>query len=183
MVSSDDKYITGSMVVYSRNLLCGGVAWIDIPEEYVGCNYIVPHDAKINGGTYTLTFTVNAPVEVAIYTSVAGATVSDDISEDAWTSESASFKKRHMNVVDNLTIAYMIKKGYLPVADLGAYATANNTNGYRIRRFDLFSQLKEDCGVSNGWAIDPAKKEATGFTGTINDYTYDQYLAAWVDEE
>ena len=183
MVSSDDKYITGSMVVYSRNLLCGGVAWIDIPEEYTGCNYIVPHDGKINGGTYTLTFTVNAPVEVAIYTNGTAATVSDDISEDAWLTESVSFKKRHMNVVDNLTIAYMIKKGYLPMADIGAYATANNTNGYRIRRFDLFGQLQSECGVGNGWAIDPAKKEATGFTGTINDYTYDQYLAAWVDEE
>lgn len=182
MVSSDDKYISGSMVVYNRNLLCGGVAWMDIPEEYEGCNYIVPQDGKINGGTYTLTFTVNAPVEVAIYTNVAAATVSDDISADEWTIDSAAFKKRHMNVVDNLTIAYMIKKGYLPLADIGAYATANNTNGYRIRRYDVFPMLMADCGVDNGWAIDPAKKEATGFTGTINDYTYEQYLDAWVEE-
>ena len=87
-----------------------------------------------------------------------------------------------MNVVDNLTVAYMIKKGYLPLADIGAYATVNNTYGYRIRRYDVFPMLKADCGVDNGWAIDPAKNEATGFTGTINDYTYEQYLDAWVEE-
>ena len=182
MVSSDDKYISGSMVVYSRNLLCGGVAWTDIPDEYKECNYIVPQDGKINGGTYTITFTVNAPVEVVIYTNQSTATVADDISEDEWTEDTATFKKRHMNVVDNLTVAYMIKKGYLPLADIGAYATVNNTYGYRIRRYDVFPMLKADCGVDNGWAIDPAKKEATGFTGTINDYTYEQYLDAWVEE-
>ena len=183
MVSSDDRYISGSAVVYTRNLLCGGVAWPEIPEEFVGCNYIVPMDSKLNGGEYTFEITVNAPVKIVAFTSVAAATMSDDISDTAWTVEPASFKKRHMNVVDNLTVAYLIKKGYLDEADIGAYSTINNTHGYRIRRFDVLSILEDECGVNNGWAIDPAKKEATGFVGTINDYTYDQYLAAWVDEE
>ena len=52
---------------------------------------------------------------------------------------------------------------------------------HRSLRETFLLHLKADCGTYLGWAIDPEKVEATGFTNTINDYRYEEYLEAWVD--
>ena len=182
MNNSDDMYITGSALASTRVPYTGELHWTDLPEEYLGCNYIViPFDGGFDGGVKEFTFTVNQPVKIYVHSSASNMTVTDTISDDAWASSQYAVTRRYQNVQDHLTCAYMIKKGYINASNIVLDGKVGNSNGVRFNRYDVYEKLKEDCGSYYGWVIDPEKAEATGFTETINDYRYEEYLEAWVD--
>ena len=182
MNNSDDKYITGSALATTRNPYIGELHWTDLPEEYLGCNYIVvPFDGGFNGGERTFTFTVDQPVKVWVHSSASNMTVTDTIDDAAWTASQYVVRRRYQNILDHLSCAYMIRKGYINESNIVYDGKVGDTYGVRFNRYDVYENLKADCGTYLGWAIDPEKVEATGFTKTINDYRYEEYLEAWVD--
>jgi len=182
MHNSDDMYITGSKLGWGRSPYTGELHWTGLPQEYIGCNYIVvPFDGGFNGGERTFTFTVDQPVKVWVHSSASNMTVTDTVDETAWTSSQYTVRRRYQNVLDHLSCAYMLRKGYINESNIVYDGTVGSTNGVRFNRYDVYEKLKADCGSYLGWAIDPEKVEATGFTDTINDYRYEEYLEAWVD--
>ena len=182
MNNSDDIYITGSALASTRNPYTGELHWTDLPEEYLGCNYIVvPFDGGFDGGVKEFTFTVDQPVKVYVHSSASAMKVTDTVSDDAWTASQRVVTRRFQNVLDHLSCAYMLKKGYVNESNIVLDGKVGSSNGVRFNRYDVYESLKADCGTYVGWAIDPAKVEATGFTNSINDYRYEEYLEAWVD--
>ncbi len=182
MNNSDDMYITGSALATTRNPFSGELHWTGLPEEYLGCNYIVvPFDGGFNGGEKSFTFTVDQPVKVWVHSSSSNMTVTDTIDDTQWTASQYVVRRRYQNVLDHLSCAYMLRKGYINESNIIFDGKVGETNGVRFNRYDVYENLKADCGTYLGWAIDPEKVEATGFTETINDYRYEEYLEAWVD--
>ena len=108
-------------------------------------------------------------------------TVTDTIDDAAWTASQYVVRRRYQNVLDHLSCAYMLRKGYINESNIVFDGKVGDTYGVRFNRYDVYENLKADCGSYLGWAIDPEKVEATGFTNTINDYRYEEYLEAWVD--
>ena len=194
---SDDAFVNGAPAVTDRNPSQSGVCWVEFPADWEDCQYITfPSDGTIASGA-EITFTVNAPVKVVVLTANANATVKDSEDTENWAKEDVSTIRRYMHGVDSLSIAYMIHKGYMKESDImrngvafAGYA-ANQNKGYYLRRYDALIKMEEDFGGNYGVGIKADRLEATGFVNKgadavdyyIRDYSYQDFLDAWVDDE
>lgn len=170
-VPSDSMYISGAMVSTNRYPALGSQNWYKFPEEYRGYNYIVFPYSTFDGAKKTVSFTVKEPVEV-IVVSASNLTFADE----GWEHKTTLFRMRYQNPCDPLSFAYMVNKGYLAISD----RTSDDAISTRCRRFDALLKLEEDCGGKLGWVINPNRLAKTGFTANVNDFTYVEYLKAWV---
>lgn len=194
---SDDAFVNGAPAVTDRNLSQSGVCWVDFPADWEDCQYITfPSDGTISAGA-EITFTVNAPVKVVVLTASESAQVKDSEDTENWAKEDVSTIRRYMHGVDNLSVAYMIHKGYMKESDItrasiafAGYAAADKV-GYYLRRYDALIKMEEDFGGNYGVGIKADRLEATGFVNKgedavdyyIRDYSYQDFLDAWVDDE
>ena len=197
---SDDAFVNGAPAVTDRNPSQSGVCWVDFPAEWEDCQYITfPSDTKtdIIASGAEITFTVNAPVKVVVLTANASAAVKDSEDTENWAKEDVSTIRRYMHGVDNLSIAYMIHKGYMKESDItrsgvafAGYAAADKV-GYYLRRYDALMKMEEDFGGNYGVGIKADALASTGFVNLgedaidyyIRDYSYQDFLDAWVDDE
>lgn len=194
---SDDAFVNGAPAVTDRNPSQSGVCWIDFPEEWEDCQYITfPSDGTITSGA-EITFTVNAPVKVVVLTANANAAVKDSEDTENWAKEDVATLRRYMHGVDSLSVAYMIHKGYMKESDIMrsgvAFAgfAANQNKGFYLRRYDALIKMEEDFGGNYGVGIKADALEGTGFVNLgedaidyyLRDYSYQDFLDAWVDDE
>ena len=197
---SDDAFVNGAPAVTDRNPSQSGVCWVDFPADWEGCQYITfPSDTKtdIIASGAEITFTVNAPVKVVVLTGNANAAVKDSEDTENWAKEDVSTIRRYMHGVDSLSIAYMIHKGYMKESDIviGGVAFAgyakNENKGFYLRRYDALMKMEEDFGGNYGVGIKADALAGTGFVNLgedavdyyIRDYSYQDFLDAWVDDE
>lgn len=194
---SDDAFVNGAPAVTDRNPSQSGVCWVEFPEEWEDCQYITfPSDGTITSGA-EITFTVNAPVKVVVLTANANAAVKDSEDTENWAKEDVATARRYMHGVDALSVAYMIHKGYMKESDITrtgvAFAgfAANQNKGFYLRRYDALIKMEEDFGANYGVGIKADALAGTGFVNLgedaidyyLRDYTYQDFLDAWVDDE
>ena len=195
---SDNMYVNGAPAVTDRNPSRSGICWIEFPEDWEDCQYITfPSGVLAAAKATEVTFTVNAPVKVILFTANKSASVKDAEDTENWAGEKVAMTRRYMHGVDNLTVAYLIKKGYISESDItgtgiafGDYATTANV-GYYLRRYDALLKLEEDFGANYGVVIKEDALAGTGFVNLgadakdyyIRDYTYQDFLDAWADDE
>ena len=167
---SDDMYISGAKVRTDRAPVQGRPAWSEVPEETKGCDYIIFPGSAISATKKVISFNVSGSVRVYVLSA------SVLTFNEAWFQRSgATAKSRYQNYIDRVTMAYAVFKGYAAVSDV--YLENNNC---RCRRWDALYKVIDDCGTKYGYRINPKRLSKTGFTETVTDFKYTDYLNAWV---
>ena len=167
---SDDMYISGAKVRTDRVPVRGRLAWSEVPEETKGCDYIIFPGSAISATKKVISFNVSGSVRVYVLSA------SVLTFNEAWFQlNGATAKSRYQNNIDRVTMAYAVFKGYAAVSDV-----LLENNNCSCRRWDALYKVVDDCGTKYGYRINPKRLAKTGFTETVTDFKYTDYLNAWV---
>lgn len=138
--NSDGDYISGSDLASDRATITGNrMEYTNIPEEYLGQNYITLPNAAITNCTFTITVNDNIDSIVVFSTSNAATqTIKDSEDTNPWTYTKGDYgRRRYQNTVNAATFAYLEVLGYDANKEL---------LGGRYRRFNLLQELKAKYG-------------------------------------
>lgn len=142
--NSDDDYIFGSILVYERSAMPGTnrMEYTNIPDEYLGENYIAM--PKLDQSNVTFTITVNDNIDsIAMFSTsnnTASYNIKDSEDEAVWAFTKGNFgTRRYQNNVSFGTYAFLYSIGIDGAKEIRAG---------RYLRYNLLKQMKATYGAN-----------------------------------